>query len=71
MFDVFEHLPPHQYFYQQQDGSMRHETEVAVDHAIDFMQENQSNPFVISISFNSPHAEDNDFQDHYPWPASS
>jgi arylsulfatase A-like enzyme len=69
MFDAFTPLNRNPYFHKQPDGSLRHETEVAGDHAIDFIGDNPADqPFCLSISFNAVHAEDSDKEDHYPWP---
>ena len=69
MFDVFRVHDRNPYFKQQPDGSLRHETEIAGDRAIEFLQGNaDGTPFCLSVSFNAVHAEDNDHQDHFPWP---
>lgn len=60
------------YFKKQQDGSLRHETELIVDHAIDFLAEHPCDqPFAINLWFNAAHAEDHDHRPgigHFPWP---
>ena len=69
MFDVFRTHGRNPYFKEQPDGTLRHETEIAGDRAIEFLKENpEGKPFCLSISFNASHAEDNDLKDHYPWP---
>jgi len=69
IFDFFKLLDRSPYFKKQPDGSLRHESELAVDQAIEFLEGNsQEKPFCLSISFNSVHAEDDDKQNHYPWP---
>ena len=69
MFDFFEPLGRNPYFKKQPDGSLRHETEIAGDRAIEFLEGNPADtPFCLSISFNAVHAEDGDKENHYPWP---
>jgi len=70
MFDFFK---PHGHgFHKQPDGTLRHETEVAGDRAIEFLQGHpKGKPFCLSISFNAVHAVDGDKRPgigHYPWP---
>ena len=47
---------------------MRHLTDITGDKAIDFLRTHSSQPFCLSVSFNAPHAQDNDPR-HYIWPA--
>jgi arylsulfatase A-like enzyme len=69
MFDYFKSHGGNPYFKQQPDGSLRHETEVAGDRAIDFLEGNpEGRPFCLSISFNASHAADWDLENHFPWP---
>lgn len=69
MFDFFKPLNRNPYFKKQPDGSRRHLSEIAGDHAIEFLRQQQPDrPFCLSVSFNAPHAEDSDKKDHYPWP---
>lgn len=69
IFDVFKPHNRNPYFHRQADGSLRHETEVAGDSAIAFLESNpKDKPFCLSVSFNAVHAEDNDKLDHFPWP---
>ncbi len=69
MFDAHRQIPPGTYFIDMPDGAQRHETELAADWAIDFLDETESDtPFCLSISFNSVHAKDNDKSHHYPYP---
>lgn len=69
MFDSFKPLNRSPYFKKQPDGSVRHVTEIAGDHAVSFLKEqDKAQPFCLSVSFNAPHAEDSDKQDHFPWP---
>ena len=69
MFDYFKPLARNPYFKKQPDGSLRHLSEIAGDHAISFLrQQEHRTPFCLSVSFNAPHAEDRDKENHYPWP---
>ena len=71
LFDFFKPLDRSPYFKRQQDGSQRHESELAGDRAIEFLNSNpKGKPFCLSISFNAVHAEDGDKKNHYPWPKS-
>ena len=68
MFDFYRpHGPP--FFREQPDGTVRHETEIAGDRAIEFLNGNSDGtPFCLSISFNAAHADDGNLEDHFPWP---
>ncbi len=75
MFDVFdnyEHWTEEGYEIRQPDGSVRHLTDITGDKTINFLRTHQSDhpgqPFCLSISFNAPHAQDNDPR-CYIWPA--
>jgi len=69
MFDFFKPHGGNPYFKKQPDGTLRHETEVAGDRAIEFLNSNpQGQPFCLSISFNASHAADWDLENHFPWP---
>ena len=51
------------------DGSKRHETDLAADHAIEFIRNASGDqPFSLNVSFNASHAEDSDKENHFPWP---
>ena len=68
MFDLFV---PIGYPFQrkQKSGEARHIDQIATDRAIEFLKEQTAkNPFCLSISFNSPHAEDGKLDNLYPWP---
>ncbi len=68
MFDAFVPLSSNPYFKVQEDGSTRHLTDVTGDEAIAFLRANPPDqPFALSVSFNAPHAEDND-ERQYIWP---
>ena len=70
MFDSFVPLNRSPYFHKQKDGSLRHETQVAADRAIDFIAQakKEAEPFCLSVSFNASHAEDGDKKNHFPYP---
>ncbi|MBM9520335.1 sulfatase [Desulforhopalus vacuolatus] len=69
MFDYFEPHNRNPYFKKQPDGTIRHETEIAGDKAIEFLKSNpKGKPFCLSISFNAVHAEDGDKKNPYPCP---
>ena len=69
MFDLFKPIGRNPYFKKQPDGTLRHETELAGDRAIEFLSTNPTGqPFCLSISFNAVHAEDGDKKNHFPWP---
>ena len=69
MFDFFKPHGGNPYFKEQPDGTLRHETEVAGDRAIEFLKGNPGEqPFCLSISFNASHAADWDMENHFPWP---
>ena len=80
--EMFEDFSPGTYPYfregQKSEGSVevetdnvpaRHLTELNTDHAIDFLREKDSRPFCLSLSFQAPHAEDNN-PEQYVWPKS-
>jgi arylsulfatase A-like enzyme len=69
MVDIFRPHGRTPYFKKLPSGKMRHETELAGDRAIEFLNSNpKGKPFCLSISFNAVHAEDEDKQNHFPWP---
>jgi arylsulfatase A-like enzyme len=69
MFDSIVTLGRNPYFKKQPDGSLRHLSEITGDKAVDFLKTCKAEqPFCLSVSFNAPHAEDNDKKNHYPWP---
>ena len=72
MFDTFQPIGRGPYFKKQPDGSLRHESELAGDRAIEFIDQHKSSgPFCLSVSFNAAHAEDGDKRPgigHFPWP---
>ncbi|MDG1729915.1 MAG: sulfatase [Algibacter sp.] len=68
-FDYFK--PTKRYWNEMPDGSNKHETELDGDYAIEFLnQQDKTQPFCLSVSFNAAHAEDSDLRPgfgHYPW----
>jgi len=71
MFDFFRGIGRGPYLKKQKDGSLRHETELCGDAAIEFIESNpQGKPFCMSVSFNASHAEDGDRRPgfHFQWP---
>lgn len=68
MFDSFVPLNRTPYMKKQPDGSERFVEEIAGDRAIEFLQSTKpGQPFCLSLSFNAPHAEDNDPKQYF-WP---
>jgi arylsulfatase A-like enzyme len=49
------------------DGKQVHLADINGNHAIDFIKSNKSQPFCLSLSFWSPHADDNS-KEQYFWP---
>lgn len=75
MFDYFKPLGRNPYWRVMPDGAKRHLAQVIGDHAIDFIsQSGDRDPFCLSVSFNSVHAEDSVkepgglLEGHYPYP---
>jgi arylsulfatase A-like enzyme len=70
MFDSCTVLGRSPYIKKLADGSLRHVTDITADKAISFLEEHalQKVPFCLSISFNAPHAEDADLENHFPPP---
>jgi arylsulfatase A-like enzyme len=67
MFDSFVPLGRTPYRKVQPDGTVRHETDLAGDAAVAFLEDAPGDrPFCLSVSFNAAHAEDGDLVDHYP-----
>ena len=71
-FDEFHPIGRNPFYKKQEDGSLRHETELIVDRGIEFL-ENQpkDKPFALNMWFNACHAEDGDRRPgigHFPWP---
>lgn len=69
MFDVLSPIG-YPFLRKQPSGEVRHIDQIATDRAIEFLkQQPREQPFCLSISFNSPHAEDGSLDNLYPWPA--
>jgi len=72
IFDSFQPIGRNPYLKKQPDGSLRHESELAGDRAIEFINQQKGDaPFCLSISFNAAYAEDGDKRPgigHFPWP---
>ncbi len=73
-FDEFAAIGRNPYYKRQADGSLRHETDLIVDHGIEFLKtQPQDRPFALNLWFNACHAEDGDRRPgigHFPWPQS-
>ena len=71
-FDEFVAVGRNPFYKKQPDGSLRHETEVIVDHGIEFIRNHpKDKPFALNMWFNACHAEDSDRRPgigHFPWP---
>ena len=68
---MFDLLVPIGYPYQrkQKSGETRHIDQIATDRALEFLKgQTAKQPFCLSISFNSPHADDGKLDNLYPWP---
>lgn len=73
-FDVFKPINRNPYLHKMPDGSLRHETDLCADAAIEFIDSNPAGtPFCLSVSFNASHAEDSDHRPgyHFQWPTST
>ena len=74
-FDNFEHWglfegSPQGYFVEQAEGRKKHLTDITAEKAINFLRECQPDqPWCLSVSFNAPHAQDDDPR-LYIWPQS-
>ena len=67
MFDLFEKHDRLPFLMKQEDGTLRHESEVAADKAIQFIKNNpDGQPFCLSISFKASHADDGNLENHFP-----
>ena len=66
MFDSFVPLNRTPYWKKQADGSMKHLTDIEGERAIAFLDTvKPDEPFCLSVSFNAPHAEDDDPKQYY------
>ncbi len=55
-------------YWKESNGKRKHLVDVNGDHAIDFIKSGKNQPFCLSLSFWSPHADD-DKKEQYFWPA--
>ncbi|MBM4068423.1 MAG: sulfatase [Planctomycetes bacterium] len=70
MFDSFVPSPRAPHFRKQADGTAKHFLDIEADRAIAFLDTLEpGQPFCLSVSFNAPHAEDNDPR-QFIWPKS-
>lgn len=68
LFHVFQTFAAHPYFREDEQGVMRHLTDITTDHAIRYLESvDPSTPFALTLSFNAPHADDADAQ-QFIWP---
>ncbi|NKB89066.1 MAG: sulfatase-like hydrolase/transferase [Acidobacteria bacterium] len=68
MFDTHIPFVAAPYFREQEDGSLRHLTDITADHALDYLRSVDSRrPFALTLSFNAPHADDGE-ELQYFWP---
>ena len=66
MFDSFTPLNRTPYWKKQPDGTLKHLTDIEGEKAIEFIAASKpGEPFCLSVSFNAPHAEDNDPQQYF------
>jgi len=66
MFDSFTPLDRTPYWKKQADGTLKHLTDIEGDAAISFIDAAKPGvPFCLSVSFNAPHAEDNDPKQYF------
>ncbi len=66
MFDSYTPLDRTPYWKKQPDGSEKHLTDIECDKAIEFIKSRSPGvPFCLSVSFNAPHAEDNDPKQYF------
>jgi arylsulfatase A-like enzyme len=54
-------------YFVEVDGKQVHLADIHGNHAIDFIKANKENPFCLSLSFWSPHANDGE-EEQYFWP---
>ncbi len=57
----------HYPYFKEVDGKQVHLVDINGGHAIDFIKENKEEPFCLSLSFWSPHADDGS-EEQYFWP---
>jgi len=69
MFDHYTPVFRNPYFKKQPDGTLKHTTDIIGDEAVAFLNQEHEKPFCLYLNFNAAHAEDNDKENHYPYPA--
>ena len=70
LFDTFVPLWTDPYLKEQEDGSVRHLTDITADESIAYLRSTElTRPFALTVSFNAPHADDAD-ERQYIWPES-
>ena len=70
MFDLLSTIG-YPFLRKQPSGEVQHIDEIATDRAIELLnQQPAQKPFCLSVCFNSPHAEDGELDNLYPWPKS-
>ena len=71
-FDEFHPIGRNPFYKKQEDGTLRHETELIVDRGIEFIKNQpKDKQFAMNMWFNACHAEDGDRRPgigHFPWP---
>ena len=71
LWDRFVPLSP-PYLRTDAEGHTRHLTDITADRALEFLREGEpGRPFCLMVSFNAPHAEDDDPAQYIPPPAQS
>lgn len=61
LFDTYEPTNRTPYMKKLPDGTERHLTDIEADHAVKFIEAAKpGEPWCLQVSFNAPHAEDND-----------
>jgi arylsulfatase A-like enzyme len=68
MFDTYVPFFAHPYLREQEDGSVRHLTDITADNAVEYLRStDRTSPFALTVSFNAPHADDGDERQFF-WP---
>ena len=68
MFDTYVPFSAHPYLREQEDGTVRHLTDITADSAVEFLRSaDPTSPFSLTVSFNAPHADDGDERQFF-WP---
>jgi len=56
-------------YWKESNGTRKHLVDINGDHAVDYIKSSKNQPFCLSLSFWSPHADD-DKKEQYFWPHS-